>query len=97
MRAPISGLLVALRPIKGGKGEPDFGELDVVQFGDVRHRTSLIHVFVEDMEVFLRLAGEFDGKPRWIDLYCYQMPQGRELVWVLDKVFGMEEEPIETA
>lgn len=95
MRAPISGLLVAMRPIKGGKGDPDVGELDIVQVGDSKLRTALIHVYVEDMELFLRIMAEHgSGSLRWIDLFCYQVPQGRELLWMLERVYGMEQEPI---
>lgn len=100
MRAPISGIVTGFRMKKGSAKETDYGELDILQVGDSKHSSSLIYVFVEDFELIrFLLANYSSGSLRWIDLYCYQLPQGREMVWVLEKIFGFEPEeiPVESA
>jgi len=100
MRAPISGIVTGYRVKKGGAKESDYGELDVLQVGDSRLASSLTFVYVEDFELMTYLLAEYSsGTLRWIDLYCYQIQQGRELVWILDKIFGFEANqiPVESA
>lgn len=96
MRAPISGIVTGFRMKKGVSKEPDYGELDIIQPGDSKLASSLTFVYVEDFELVRYLLEEYSsGSLRWIDLYCYQIPQGRELVWVLEKIYGFEKETIQ--
>lgn len=96
MRAPISGIVTGFRMHKGGNKEADYGELDILQVGDSRLASSLTFVFVDDFELITYLLAEYaSGTLRLIDVYCYEVQQGREKVWMLDRIFNIDREQIQ--
>lgn len=96
MRTPISGIVVGFRIEKGStQKSSDFGKLFVCQPGDKDHDAALITLYVQDVEVLQRLLDQYSsGQLRWIDTYCSQVVSGREIVWLLEKIFSFPPQPI---
>lgn len=96
MRVPISGIVTGFRLRKGTtKDAGDFGILDILQAGDKDFDSSLIFVYVQDVEMIDYLLTNYaSGTLRWIDAYCQQVQSGRELVWILKKIFSLRKENI---
>lgn len=95
LRVPFVGIVTGLRFIEGDKKTSDFGELDVIQVGTKDHRTSLIHLHVQDMELLEYLLSNYSsGKLKWISCIIRKMSFGREEVWTLEKVLNLEDEEL---
>lgn len=88
MRCPISGILLGFRIIKGSKLESDFGKLFIAQACDKDHDAVLVTVFIQDTELLTELLTNYtNGQLRWIDTFCNQVQDGREKVWLLERIF----------
>lgn len=95
MRVPISGICVGFRIIKGPKDSSDFAKIFVVQPADKNHDASLIEIFVQDLGLIeFTLNNYSNGRLQWIDLYCSQIQNGRELVWLAERIYDLSPTPI---
>lgn len=96
MRVPISGICIGFRIIKGvGKSDSDYGKLFIVQAADRDHDADLISVYVQDISLIDYLLNHYShGKLKWIDAYCNQVIDGRDKVWMLEKIFNLSNEQI---
>lgn len=99
MRVPISGILSGFRIRQSGtaKDLSEYGYLDILQPGNKDFDSSLTFVVAQDRKVIEYFLQNYkSGQLHWIDLLCHQVRSGREDIWLLIKVFGMqeEEEPI---
>lgn len=97
MRTPISGICCGFRIIKGqGKDASDFAKLHILQVGTKDLDADCIPVFVQNVDLIGELLqGYSNGVLRWIDTYCYTYKDGRETVWMLDKILSLSDEIIE--
>lgn len=96
MRTPISGIVTGFRIKKGtGKDASDYGLLDIVQCGDKTHDTSLIFVYVQEIEHIQYLLENYsNGSLKWIDIYAVQILNGRELIWMLEDIYEISDQNI---
>lgn len=94
MRVPISGICTGFRIIKGhGKDASDYAKLDILQVGDKNYDSALIFVFVQDIEQIEYLLTHYSsGTLKWIDIFCIQIQDGREKVWLLKEIFHISKE-----
>jgi hypothetical protein len=81
---------VGFRIIKGaGKSDADYGKLFVCQVADKEHDADLITVFVQQLDLVEQLLKEYGkGDLRWIDTYCTQFQNGREVGWMLERIYS---------
>jgi hypothetical protein len=96
MRTPISGIVLGFRIIKGAaKDASDYGKLFIVQAADKDHDADLIPVYVQEIDAIDYLLKNYsNGQLRWIDVYCNQVASGREMVWMLEKIFSISTDQI---
>lgn len=98
MRVPLSGILTGFRIRQSGssKDTSEYGYLDILQQGDKNYDSSLTHVVVQDTDQITYFLQHYStGSLRWVDLLCHQVQNGREMVWLLIKIYNMQEDLIE--
>lgn len=98
LKVPISGIVTGFRIRKStsAKDGSDYGLLDILQPGDKDYDSSLTFLYVQDIEIIDFLLRHYsNGQMRWIDTYCIQVPNGREMVWMLKRIFNLNKELIE--
>lgn len=97
MRVPISGICTGFRVIKAsGKETSDFGKIFIIQPADKDHDAVLITVFVQDIQLLEYILMNYSsGDFRWIDVYASQIPNGKDQVWILEKIFNLDNRSIE--
>ncbi|MEI7028337.1 hypothetical protein [Paenibacillus sp. y28] len=97
MRTPISGICVGFRIIKGqGKDASDFAKMHILQVGTKDHDADLITVFIQNVDLIGDMLRAYsNGALRWIDTLCFTYKDGRENVWMLDKIFNLSNDVIE--
>ncbi|MEW9702922.1 hypothetical protein [Paenibacillus sp. SI8] len=95
MRCPISGIVTGFRMHKGDKNSSDYGELDILQVGTKDYKSHLEHIYVQDLDLIEQLLTDYSsGSLRWINTFCQRIPNGRETVFLLQKIFDMSEDVI---
>ncbi len=89
MRVPISGIFCGMRVIKAEtKGASDYAKLFILQAADKDHDAVLITVYVQSIEhIEYLLLNHSSGTLEFIDIYASQIQDGKNLVWMLEKIF----------
>lgn len=96
MRVPLTGICTGFRVRSGGKTSSDYGELDIIQVGTKDHQTALTIVYVKENELLEYLLKHYSsGQLKWISVLIYSETSGRETLWMLQKVFDLDESEIE--
>lgn len=92
MNVAISGILCGFRVSSTKDG--DVAEIDVLQPGSKDFKSSLTHIFVDDLESIEQFLNySKNGIMRWCDLVIVQVPQGKTSeIWVLRKIIGIYDE-----
>lgn len=94
MRVPLSGICTGFRIRQSGsvKDKSEYGYLDVLQLGDKKFDSTLTHVVIDDAELIQYFLTYYaDGQLRKINLLVHQIPDGREKIWYLIKVFDLND------
>lgn len=90
MRAPLSGIVSGFRIRQSGtaKDMSEYGYIDLLQPGDKNYDSSLTHIVVQDTDLITFMLQHYSsGQLRWINMLCHQIPNGRELIWLLKKIY----------
>lgn len=95
MKVPICGICCGFRIKEGGKNS-DYAVMDILQAGDKNYDSSLISVYIDQIDIIEKLLQTYsDGQLRWFEGYCIQIPQGRDLIWLLQDLFTFSSSELE--